>query len=99
MLNPMPETTVPEGYRTQAEDTPPEIEHVLIEAWRAMPSWRKVQLIRDMARACNEISTAGIRLRHPEASAEEIRLRLAALRLDRETMLRVFNWDPLKEGY
>jgi len=29
----------------------------------------------------------------------ELRLRLAALRLDRETMIGVFNWDPEVQGY
>ena len=32
-------------------------------------------------------------------SEHEQRLRLAALWLDRDIMIRVFNWDPLKEGY
>ncbi len=32
-------------------------------------------------------------------SEYEQRLRLAALWLDRKTMIRVFNWDPIKEGY
>ncbi|MBI2920743.1 MAG: hypothetical protein HYY18_06615 [Planctomycetes bacterium] len=95
----MPGTTVPEGYRTQAEDTSPEIEQILIEGWRAMPSWRKVQLIRDMNLACEELARAGVRMRHPAASEREIQLRVASLRLDRETMLKVFAWDPVKEGY
>jgi len=29
------------GYRTQAEDTSPEAERILIEAWRAMEPWEK----------------------------------------------------------
>ncbi len=29
----------------------------------------------------------------------ELRLRLASLWLDRETMIRVFHWDPEPEGY
>ena len=53
----------------------------------------------DLNRAADEMALAGIRMRHPEASDRELRLRLAALRLDRGTMVRVFGWDPEREGY
>ena len=39
-----------------------------------------------------------IRQRHPEATEEEVRLRLASLWFDRETMIRVFHWDPEERG-
>jgi hypothetical protein len=87
------------GYRTQSSDTSPEAERILIEAYRRMPPWEKVRRVSEMTRACVELALAGIRARHPGATEQEVRLRLAALRLDRETMVRVFEWDPEKEGY
>ena len=42
---------------------------------------------------------AGIRQRYPEASEEEVRRRLAAVLFDRETVIKVFGWDPEIEGY
>jgi len=35
----------------------------------------------------------------PDLSERELRLRLAALWLDRETMIEVFAWDPEEMGY
>jgi len=33
-------------------------------------------------------------MRYPNACEEEIRYRLASMWLDRETMRKVFDWDP-----
>ena len=89
----------PSGYRTQSADTSPGAEQVLIEAYRRMPPLEKVRRLTEIIRACEQLALAGIRERHPQASEWEIRLRLAALRLDRETVVRVFGWDPAREGY
>jgi len=35
----------------------------------------------------------------PDLTERELRLRLAALWLDRETMIEAFGWDPEVEGY
>ena len=35
----------------------------------------------------------------PDLSERELRLRLAALWLDRETMIEAFGWDPEAKGY
>ena len=87
------------GYRTQASDTSPEAERVLIEAYRRMPPFEKARRIRDITQTCEQLAMSGIRERHPHAGEREIHLRLAALRFSRETMIRVFDWDPAKEGY
>jgi hypothetical protein len=42
---------------------------------------------------------AGVRLRHPDASDDEVRLRVLALRLGRDLMLEVYGWDPSIEGW
>jgi hypothetical protein len=55
--------------------------------------------VNSLTRACQELAVAGIRLRHPNAPEREIRMRLAALWIDREVMIRVFGWDPQSEGY
>jgi len=33
---------------------------------------------------------------YPEADEREIFLRVAARRLDRDTMIKVYGWDPLR---
>jgi hypothetical protein len=87
------------GARTQAPDTSPGVEARQIEAWRRMEPWQKLRLVEELVRAGEELAHAGIRRRHPYAGEREIELRLAALRLDRETMTSRFGWDPRREGY
>jgi hypothetical protein len=87
------------GPTTQSRDTDPSIEARQIAAWRVMTPAEKLRIVAELVRASEELALAGIRLRHPDAGAREIELRLAALRLDRDTMVRWFGWDPEREGY
>jgi len=85
--------------RTQSRDTSAETERRQIEAWREMNAAQKLAIVSQLALAAEEMARAGIRERHPNATGREIELRLGALRLDRDTMIRVFGWDPEKQGY
>jgi hypothetical protein len=91
--------TSPPGYRTQAADTTVDVERLLIDAYRRMPSWEKARRLGEMTNALDVLALVGIDARHPGAADHERRLRLAALRLDRETMMNAFGWDPLVHGY
>jgi hypothetical protein len=85
--------------RLGLDDTSPEAERVLIELARATPVWRKFEQIAEMTETCRNFAIAGLRKRYPEASEEELQRRLPALLLDRETVIRVYGWDPKIEGY
>lgn len=86
--------------RTQSRDTPPEIEEMVLELYRQMSPGEKLRAVQEMNRTVQLMALAGIRSRHgSDLSERELRLRLAALWLDRETMIEVFNWDPEIEGY
>lgn len=87
------------GRRTHSRDTSPAAEAAQFAAWREMDPARKLALVSEWMRACEELSRAGVLARHPNASPREVDLRLAALRIDRETMIRFFRWDPRREGY
>jgi hypothetical protein len=63
--------------RTQSPDTSPEAESVWFDLMREAPSWRKFQLIADTSQMLRDNVMAGLRLRHPNASAAELRRRLA----------------------
>lgn len=76
--------------KPMAMDTPPEIEQMLIEGYRKMPVWRKLQQVGEL----NDI-----RRRHPQADERELKLRLASRWIEPELMLKVFGWDVEKEGY
>ncbi len=81
-------------------DTPPEVERVLIEGYRAMTPRQKLERVVALNRALEQLVRARLRAQYGEALPErEIRLRLAALRLDREVMIKVFGWDPHEHGY
>ena len=86
-------------YRTQSRDTSLEAECILIEAYRRMTPSEKAQRITAITQVCTQLAVAGICARYPDADEEEIRLRLAALKFDRETMVRAFGWDPGEKGY
>ncbi len=81
-------------------DTAPEAEEVWIEGLRRMTGAERLLRALDLTAAVRALAAARIRAEHgPDVSEGELRLRLAALWLDRETMVRVFGWDPEVEGY
>jgi len=85
--------------RTGLSDTDAETERVMIELVRAMPDWKKIEQVFSMIETTRALSIAGLRARYPEASEEELKKRYAALVLDRETVIKVYGWDPEVEGY
>lgn len=81
-------------------DTPPEVEAILVDLYRRMTPGEKLLKVMELNRAAQEMALARIRTQYgPDLSEREERLRLAALWLDRETMIRAFGWDPEVEGY
>lgn len=86
--------------RTQSTDTPPEIEEILLEGYRRMPPFEKLRQVFDLNRTAQRMAALRIEARYgPNLGERELRLRLAALWLDRETMINAFGWDPEVEGY
>jgi hypothetical protein len=71
-------------------DTSPEAEAVLLEIYRRMPAWRKVQLVDDASRAAAQLGMVGLRARHPEESARRLRRRLLGLMLGEATATKVY---------
>jgi len=86
-------------YRTQSPDTSREAEEFQLEGYRRMEPWQKLAIIDDLNRTVETLARAGIRERHPEATEEQVRLRLAALRYGREFTIEWFGWDPDVEGW
>ena len=80
-------------------DTDIESERLLIRLARETPVWKKFAQVAATTRTCRAFALAGIRARHPHASEDELRKRLAALILDPATMREVYGWDPEVEGY
>jgi hypothetical protein len=81
-------------------DTPPDVEEILLERYRQMTAEERLMRALDMSRAVQQLALARIRAEYgPDLSEREERLRLASLWLPRETMIKVFGWDPEIEGY
>ena len=83
-----------------AMDTPLEVRALQIERYRRMTPAQKLALVGDLNLAVRQLAEARIRAQQgPDISARELRLRIASLYLDRDTMIAAFGWDPEIEGY
>lgn len=61
---------------------------------------QKLLQVEELNRALLQLARARILDRHgPDLPEHEIRLRLASLWLERDVMIKVFGWDPAREGY
>ena len=80
-------------------DTRPDVARLLLEGYRRMTPAEKLRRACDLSQATREMAASRIRRMYPGADDTQVRLRIAALTLGRETMVRVFGWDPDKEGW
>ncbi len=87
------------GPRPLSRDTRPGAEEVWIEGLRRMSFQEKVRVLEALHGAAWRMALEGVKQRHPHAGREEIRLRLGALRIPRELMIRAFGWDPEEKGW
>jgi len=80
-------------------DTAPEVEQFLIDGYRRMSAAEKLGRVVALNRALDQLATARLRARYgTDLEAQELRLRLAALRLDPKFMATVLGWDPAVHG-
>lgn len=88
------------AMKTQSPDTPPEIEAILLEGYRRMTPFEKLMQVFELNYMAQSMAAMRIQAQYgPDLSERELRLRLAALWVDRETMIEAFGWDPEVEGY
>jgi hypothetical protein len=79
-------------------DTSPDAERVMVEAYRRMNPAQKARCVGELTRGVQQMALARIRREHPKAEERELRLRLASLWLDAETLRGAFGWDPEGQG-
>lgn len=87
------------GIDKVPNDTAAPAEREYLRLLREAPSWRKAAMVDALTQSCRELARSGVRMRHPGAGEREICMRVASLWLDRETMIRAFDWDPAREGF
>lgn len=80
-------------------DTSNDVASKVVERWRAMSVGEKLDQVAELNVACERLAEAGVRARYPGAGDGEVRRRVLALRLGREVMVEVYEWDPAIEGW
>ena len=81
------------------EDSHKNIKKVQIEGYRRMTPAEKMKRVSELTKAVQQLALIRIRQQYGDIPEKEQKLRLASLWLDRETMIRVFDWDPDVMGY
>ena len=87
------------GRPSSTNDTSPDIEAMLIEAYRRMSVAEKIECVAQMNRALWELGLMDVRRRHPEADEREQVLRVASRWIEPDLMLAAFGWDVREKGY
>ena len=81
-------------YVPQSRDTSEKFERFWFDRLRTMEPWQKLEMVARLNRQTQALALTGLRMRYPDATERELRLRLAATRYDREIILRAFGWAP-----
>lgn len=81
-------------YKPQSSDTSEAADRIQFEILRRMSPAERGQLMTEMTLAVQRLAFAGMRERHPDATDDEIWLRLAVERLGRETVRKVYGSAP-----
>jgi len=87
-----------DGTAKGASDTSPEVDELMFQLWRRATPAQKLQKVFSIGKMVNDLVRGQLRGRYPGATAREIELRLASRNLDRDTMVRAFDWDPDLHG-
>jgi hypothetical protein len=84
-----PLMTEPQVDRAKS-DTSPEARRVLYDLYRRMPLGRRLELVLDMCDTGRALAIAGLRMRHPRATKEELQTLWARQHLGRELFDQVY---------
>lgn len=90
---------LPAVNKTRTVDTHPAVEALLIDGYRKMTPSQKLERVRALTRAVQELALLDIRRRYPDADQREVALRLASRWLDAGTMAAAFGWNQQDRGY
>jgi hypothetical protein len=80
-------------YRPQARDTNAAVDRLVFDGFRRMTPAQRLELAAAAFRSVEQLSIAGLRLRHPDLDDEQLRRRAGARRLGRELTLRAFGQE------
>jgi len=75
-------------------DTDPRALELFLDLQRKMPLEQKLRNTFGLIKLLRNVAEADVRRTYPQAGEREVFLRTASRSLDRETMIRVYGWDP-----
>jgi hypothetical protein len=78
--------------RPLSADTSPDAEAVRFALYARMSPADKLARMAELTRSANALALAGLRRDYPDASDEELWLRLAVRRLGPELVARAYGW-------
>lgn len=77
----------------QLDDTTPDAREKQLELLRAMSPSQRAEIMTGLTFATQRLAFLGMRERYPDASDDEIWLRLAAQRLGPDIVRRIYGFD------
>jgi hypothetical protein len=86
-------------HKLPLSDTSSDAARFLDEGYRRMSPTDKLRRVASLNRTLVRLAKARISAQYGEVPEEEMRLRLAALRLGRDRMIEMFGWDPEERGW
>jgi hypothetical protein len=91
----MPDDARTPTWRQLHPGEDPRVEEIIFAYLREMSGAEKFAVLRRLTIASRRLALAGLRHRHPDASASELRRRLADLLLGEELAARVYGPGPI----
>ena len=85
-------------YLRPMNDTDQRSMQILIEGYRTMSPDRKLRQVVELTQAAQKMALARIRTQYGPLDDREETIRLAALWLPRETLIKYLGWDPAEKG-
>jgi hypothetical protein len=76
------------------DDTDPQAFEVFLQLHREMTPGQRIAKVFELIAFQESLQQSSVRSMYPNAGEREVFLRVAARRLDRETMIRVYGWNP-----
>ncbi len=77
------------------EDTSPDAERVLVGLYQRMSPGRKARQVEELTRGVQQLALSRLRAEDPSADDETLKLRLAALWVDRDLLLAAYGAERL----
>jgi len=75
-------------------DTSERADEVQFEILRRMTVQQRAEVFTQMTLAVQELAMAGLRRQYPNATDDELRLRMAARRLGNDVVRKIWGWVP-----